>query len=83
MERCPVTSCQEFFDCRDDAIDHFKERHATKCIFCHICDLPVTTFSSKDFENHFKRRHPDDVMPLEFNQKVKKEIHSENVRIQF
>lgn len=83
MERCPVTSCQELFDSRDDAINHYKEQHATKSILCNICKSPITTFSAKDFENHFKRWHPNDVMPFEFPQKVKKEIHSDKVRIYF
>lgn len=73
MERCPVSNCQELFDYRSEAIEHFKQKHAKRSILCYICGIPIYTYNSRDFESHFNRMHPDKEIPFQFNRKVKLE----------
>lgn len=82
MERCPLISCQELFDDRSEAIDHYKMQHAKKSILCYVCDIPIYTYSSKDFEAHFRRMHPDAEIPFQFNGRIKQEIQPNKVFIE-
>lgn len=82
LERCPISSCQELFDDRFEAIDHYRKEHAKNSILCYICAIPIYTYSFKDFEAHFNRMHPNDGIPFQFNQKIKQEPQPAKVCIE-
>lgn len=76
---CPVTNCLEQFEDRVTAIEHYKKNHTQKSILCYLCNAPMVVWSDKDFENHYRRIHPDVEMPVQFNQKIKQEPSTKNV----
>lgn len=79
LERCPMTGCWKTYSNRLKIILHYKKRHAEKSILCYICNAPMCVPNDKDFENHYRRLHPDVEMPIRFVQKVKQETQTENV----
>lgn len=79
ITRCPVSNCLRNFENRDALILHYKKRHARKSILCYACNAPMSVYNDKDFEDHYRRLHPDLEMPIGFNQKIKQEPLSEQV----
>lgn len=79
--RCPISGCWKLFDNRSIAIEHYKRSHSKKTILCFACNAPMCVYNDDDFENHYRRMHPDVEMPFQFNQKIKEELPSENVRM--
>lgn len=67
--KCPVLKCREEFEVRSAFIAHFKRKHAPNSVFCELCDRPLSMHSTKDWDKHFRSRHPTHQVPLEFGKK--------------
>lgn len=75
LTKCPVMNCQQDFKIRSALISHYKEKHANGSILCTACVPPKpvrVNRNSKDFKEHFERKHPNQVMPLIFNEAVRR-----------
>lgn len=55
---------------RSSAIQHYREEHAMKSIFCYLCEKPILAHLSTDFEQHFHEMHPNSQMEFCFDEKT-------------
>lgn len=65
---CPHPSCQEEFENRNQAIDHFRCVHSQSVILCSECFKPIFTYSIDGFKEHYRSSHPDAEIPYDFNE---------------
>lgn len=65
---CPHPSCQEEFENRAEAINHFRSMHSQSVILCSECSKPIFTYSIDGFKEHYRNSHPDAKIPYDFNE---------------
>lgn len=64
---CPVRGCSIQFDCRLDALIHYKRQHAHAAALCQLCDRPIRIdVNSYAFTQHFRSMHPNQQIPYGF-----------------
>lgn len=73
LTQCPIYACRKECGIRDNAIDHFRSRHAANSIYCEFCAKPITLKTTLAFVGHYKYVHH--VEPPEF---LKKQILKED-----
>lgn len=79
MTLCPVSSCNETFEVRSEAIKHFRESHAQHSIHCSICEKVITTYSFEGYMAHFYNFHPDEIAPLNLNEQSRNTDSNEQI----
>lgn len=71
-EECPLITCRIPFKNRLDGINHYRAHHAIGSILCSICDKPIRVASKKDFTIHYERKHVNQPVPFNFDEKMDK-----------
>lgn len=57
LTQCPLEMCRREFGYRNEAIAHFKNRHAKNAAFCTKCDKPIEVYRQEDVKEHDRRVH--------------------------
>lgn len=86
-QKCQIFGCRSQFQCRSDAIAHFKAYHTENSVLCLICNKPIRANYPANFRLHYRTSHPNVKIPYEFKNRKNKignknpteDIASENV----
>lgn len=67
ITHCPKPQCPEKFDSVSAAKDHYISEHANSSILCGLCNRPVTMHKPRTFVEHYRRMHPHNKIPFDFD----------------
>lgn len=62
-EKCPLDGCDLSFSSRIFALVHFRMNHSSTAMVCPICDIPFSSVSTSNMEQHYAIYHPDANLP--------------------